>query len=123
MTKRMQDAEYVKRMAKHLLLQVPDAPGFHRTAHMEGSAHAFAESISRQKLACGHFVVVKPPTYTSIEWTLDDFRDVLGLHGAGIVQVQSKPPPRLYRIHHVQVRDSMWSRTDRTNGHSVYGWL
>lgn len=123
MTTCMQDETYVRWMSELPVLDVNSALAFLRRTYSDGPAHAFAENISSQQLAFGYCVVVNPPTYTPIQWSLDDFRDYLGLHGAGVVQVESKSPSHPYPIRHPQIGGSIFARTERTDGQPVYEGL
>ena len=50
---------------------------------------AFADSLSTP-LASGECVLVRPSIYTPIGWDEKDFREILGLHGSAIVNVQGQ---------------------------------
>jgi len=100
----MQDEAYVIDLAQLPLLAESNTPAFSRISKVAVSAVSFAMAISSQHLAFGFRVLIRSPSCTPIKWSLDDFQDILGLHGAGIVKVEGQSSPYTYRIHNPHIR-------------------
>jgi hypothetical protein len=83
---RMQELALVKSMAKLPLVR---SGIISADVHKNQSPLAFADGLSTP-LASGECVLVRPSIYTPIGWDENDFREILGLHGSAIVNVQGQ---------------------------------
>ena len=93
----IQEEDFVRSMATLNFFTPGDAGMLPGRVVKGGSPLTVARDISNQ-LATGRSVHVRPSIHTPVQWSLSDFRNILGLHAAGIVRVQGQllflPPQR-----------------------------